>query len=200
MKILELAVTFVGHIAWPIVALIIGLKLVSELKSGLLAKIVRPGGTIEYAGVKLRVSEDTEQARHSVEALGIKLETPNYAEPVDAGPYDPKIDDLPPYEVVMTAWSDLAEIITQIAVRYKGYDDRRQVWANAEILRKKKVIDANTLEAVRDVQSARNSIRRTGEVDRDTARSYARSAYSLKKAFEAIQADAHSTQSSPMSR
>jgi hypothetical protein len=181
MRVLELTVLLIGYIAWPTVALIVGLRLVTELKGGLLAKIVRPGGTIEYGDLKLTVSA----AAHEVEQAGITLLTPEYAEPLPAGA-DAKADELSPYDLVMTAWGDLAETVTQLAVQHRGYDDRRQVWANAEKLLKKGVIDKRTFEALRSVQAARNSMRRTGAIDSDSAHSYAQSAYSLKKHFESL--------------
>jgi hypothetical protein len=199
MEAAKLLVSLVGYLAWPVVALIVGLSLIRELKGGLLAKIVQPGGTIEYGGMRLTVAEETEQAKHSVEALGIRLETPGYAE-AEPDAYDPKVDSLDAYEIVMTAWSDLAEVITQLAVKHDGWDDRRQVWSNVEILRDAKVIDHNTEAAVRSVQQARNSIRQKGEVSRETAKEYARTAYSLKKRFDELNSTPHSTQSSPISR
>jgi hypothetical protein len=195
----RLFVTLIGYLAWPFVALVVGLTLVKKLEGGLLAKIVKPGGTIEYGGMKLTVSETTEQAKLAVETAKIPLETPYYAEQIQDG-LNPNIEDLSPYEVVMTAWSDLAEVITQLAADHDGYDDRRQVWANVETLREKGIIDHNTEAAVRSVQAARNSIRRTQAVDRVTALKYAQSAYSLKKYFDSIRTENHSTQSSPISR
>jgi hypothetical protein len=198
MEVAQLLVTLVGYLAWPVVALIVGLMLVRKLEGGLLAKIVKPGGTIEYAGMKLTVSE-TEQAKQALESAGIAIELPNYVEPIMDG-RGPSAENLSPYEIVMTAWSDLAEVITQIATSHDGYDDRRQVWSNVEILREAGVIDHNTEAAVRSVQAARNSIRRTGSVTRETASDYAQSAYSLKRHFDGILARDHSTQSSPISR
>jgi uncharacterized protein YutE (UPF0331/DUF86 family) len=198
VPLVESLVTLVGHLAWPLVALIVGLRLLAELKAGLITKIVNVGGSIEYAGLRLTVSEAAD-AKKSVESAGLVVETPTYAIPAQVGD-DNWADNLSPYELVMTSWNDLATVITKLAALHNGYEDKRQVWTNVEILRDKSVIPQAIYDAVRSVQAARNSIRHTGNVDQETAISLAKSSFSLMKFFETIPDKSHSTQSKPISR
>jgi hypothetical protein len=188
VEIAKLVVSLVLGLAWPIVALIVGFRLIAELKGGLVAKIVQPGGTIEYGGTKLTVAKiETVERELQAEAAveGHTLVEPTYAS-TDASS-DLSIDEnLTPYEVVMTAWGELARAITDVASKYDGEDDLRKVWGNVETLRDKSVIVQAIFDQVRELQTARNSVRRTGDISRDAATSFARSAFALKQKFERL--------------
>jgi hypothetical protein len=181
MKFIELFVVLVGHLAWPIVVLLIAWKLIKELNSGLLAKIVRPGGTIEYAGMKLRVSEEVEKAQEDIVKAGLTI-APQAGEP-QSEDFD---ENSTPYEIVMDAWADLADAITEVAMTFGGKNDRRQVWANAELLKEREIIGSDTVNAVRSLQSARNSIRYMGDVSIADAKSFSGSALPLTRYFEEL--------------
>ena len=179
MKIFELLVSLVGYIAWPIAAIIIGFKLLHEIRDGLIAKVVQPGGSIEYAGVKLKVSEQIEKAHAEVQAAGLESQDANTLT-IDSVFYE---EDYTPYDMVMETWAELADAVTALAIKHGGKDDRRRVWENIKRLEQAAVIDSAKADATRSIQSARNSIRRTGEVGIKGATDFAASANALTEYF-----------------
>lgn len=186
MEFAALLFDFVARMSWPVVALILGRMILKELNSGLVAKIVQPGGSIEYGSVKLTVSE-LDEAKAKVESVvGSVEETPEYAEKSISTNIQFE-ENFSPYEIVMTSWGDLANSITSLANSHDGYNDRRQIWSNIEILREKGVIDPNTEAAVRSIQIVRNGIRRTQRVTESEAKKFAQSAFALKIHFDKLQ-------------
>jgi len=183
--IFELVVTLVGHLAWPVAAGALGFLLLRELKSGLLQKVLRSGGSIEAWGTKITV-EAVENAKVATASANVRLVKP--VNPPDGG-----IDDWEkptPYENVMLAWTDLASAVVAFAKVHGGFDDQRRVRENVDLLVEKKLIDPALGVAIRSAQSARNSIRRTGpqSVELEAADSYAETAYSLSQVLDALRA------------
>jgi hypothetical protein len=181
MEIAKLIVQLIGFIAWPLVACVIGWRLIVELQNGLVGKIVQPGGTIEYGGAKFTIAK----IEASLAEDGIPLETPSFAR-IESDVHIEGADNLSPYDIVMTAWGELARTVNDIAVSHDGYDDLRQVWSNIEILRDKSIVSQKIFESVRSLQAVRNGIRRTGVANSSDAQSYAQSAFSLSKQLKAL--------------
>ena len=182
MRVLELLVSLVGHIAWPLAAIVIGLKLLNEFRDGLIAKIVQPGGSIEYAGVKLKVSEQIEKAHAEVQAAGLEG-AESEAPTIDSQFYE---EDWAPYDIVMETWGELAGAVTRLAVKHGGKNDQRHAWSNVKLLEQKGVIDPAKAAATLSMQSARNSIRRTGDVGIKGALDFAASASALSEYFDGL--------------
>lgn len=179
----ELFVDLVGHLAWPVAGGMLVVLLLRELKSGLLQKILKDGGSVEVWGAKVTVAA-VEGVKIATASANVQLVKPIYlsGEAVDAE------EALTPYEKVMTAWAELASGVVALAVGHGGFDDQRRARENVELLGEKGIMDAALQAAIRSAQSARNSIRGTGpaSVGLDAANSYAETAYSLRQAVDAL--------------
>jgi hypothetical protein len=114
--------TIIGHLAWPVTAIVLGLVFIKELKAGLLGKILPHGGSIEAGTFKFQ----TNAARQSARSAAVPVADSIEIEPEKG---------LTPYDQVMDAWRQLAESVTAAAVRQGGVDDQRRIYANLDILR-----------------------------------------------------------------
>ncbi|NKL38782.1 hypothetical protein GFL49_34820 [Rhizobium leguminosarum bv. viciae] len=162
----------VGHLAWPLTALLLGIMVLKELKGGLISALMPNGGSIEAAGFKLQTNAAKQAARKANVAV------------VD----EPKAEsdkDLSPYEQVMDAWRELATALTAKAVELGGADDNRKIYLNIEILREKGVYDTDVLSSVRDLFQARNSARKLGadSLAEADAESFVQTAKALTQIF-----------------
>jgi hypothetical protein len=180
MEFFALVVELIGHIAWPIAAVVAVMFAVRKLEGGFVQKLLPTGGSLKYGEAEIVVRTAVENAQEAVqdtEALIVEplyaIDSPNNAE-----------ENLSPYELVMTAWDELASVVTEAAVRHDGYDDLRQVWSNLEVLNEADLITRKEFNAVRSLQQARNSIRRSQSVDDWSAKSYATNAHSLAQSLQ----------------
>ncbi|WP_293876637.1 MULTISPECIES: hypothetical protein [unclassified Sphingomonas] len=169
-----------GQLAWPITALIIMIVLLKEIKSGIVTKIIPPGGSFRYGD--FTISREIQQAQQAIASTDVELETPDYAQPTH-DEYDD--EQLTPYEIVMKSYSGMSTALAELASQHDGWNDQRYVRDNIELLLKKRVIDGGLFGAIRSSQQARNSIRRLGEsaVTEEQARAYAETAYSAERAL-----------------
>lgn len=172
-------IALIGSALWPGVAVFGILYILKALKSGWLQRVLPEGGTISFGDAKLEVGRSLQHAEDVADKL---TEVPKVAEITAA---DEKADrESEPYDIVMDSWYSLADSITKFSVQHGGYDDRRQVWSNLEILVDKSQLREAEKGAVRDLQKARNSIRRLKAVDRETAVRFAETARRLTRSFE----------------
>ena len=171
-----------GDLAWPIAALIAAIYFINTLKSGILTKILPDGGTISFGDARVEVRKNLEEAEHATESLR------DIPEEVPLSRDEENFDDVTePYDLVMDTWYELADAITGFAVAHGGEDDRRKVWTNLEHLVYCGQLSEEKKGAVRDLQKARNSIRRLQEVDRTSAKRFAETARKLTNNFLAMQ-------------
>ncbi len=168
-----------GQLAWPIAALVILFVLLKEIKGGIVAKLIPPGGSFKYG--EFTISREIEEGEEAIVTADVPLETPDYALPW----HDQTTGQLTPYEIVMKAYSGMAAALVELASQHDGWADQRYVKDNIEWLLKKKVIDGGLFGAIRSSQRVRNSIRRLGEnaVTEADARAFAKTAYSAERAL-----------------
>ncbi|GAA3703086.1 hypothetical protein GCM10022268_10980 [Sphingomonas cynarae] len=168
-----------GQMAWPLAALVIMFVLLKEIKDGIVAKIIPRGGTLKYG--EFTISGEIDAGQEAIVTADVPLATPEYALPSP----DHVSGNLTPYEVVMKAYSGMAEALVELAAQHDGWIDQRYVKDNIEWLLAKKVIDGGLFGAIRSSQRARNSIRRLGEdsVTEADARAFAETAYSAERAL-----------------
>ena len=174
-------IKLVGAALWPLVFILIAAYLFKALKSGVLNSILPHGGAISYGDARLEVKRALDNAESSTEAVSSASELPVLSET------DAALDEeAEPYDLVMDTWYDLSDAITNFAVKHGGDADRRQVWSNLERLVDKNIISEAQKGAVRDLQKARNSIKRLQVVDRESAKNFAETARRLTSIYNEI--------------
>ena len=177
----EVAVALInlgGSLLWPAVAVFGIIFVVKSLESGWLQRVLPDGGTISLGDAKLSISRSIRDAESAVDKISAVPKEAFVSEAEEK--FDEESD---PYDLVMDTWYALADAITAFAVIHGGADDRRRVWENLErLVDRGKLLEAEK-GAVRDLQKARNSIRRLGSVDRVTAEKFAETARRLTASF-----------------
>lgn len=174
VALIELA----GQALWPAVTVFLIIFVVRALNSGALVKIFPDGGTISFGDAKLEVRKAVDVAGKAID------EIPGISKTFTINADDKAVDaELDPYDLVMKTWYELSDAITNLSVRHGGLNDRRQVWTNIESLVGHGQITESEKGAVRDLQKARNSIRRLQEVDRESAEKFSENARRLSELF-----------------
>lgn len=141
----------IGHLAWPVVALIIGYWLVRELRNGLLVSLFPHGGSLEAAGIELEVKA----AEAALAAAGVeKIASPTRESAPDV------IQDESPYETIIASWREVSSLIADLAAKHGGRRDARYAYDNIALLEDKQVITDDIGNAARALFRARNSFRR----------------------------------------
>lgn len=174
-------IQLVGASFWPAVAIFGIVYFQKALASGLLQRVLPNGGSISLGDAKFEVGRSVQNAEEAADSLAT---VPKEAIVSQADQIEDENSN--PYDLVMDTWNELANSVTKYSVKHGGYDDRRQVWSNLEILvAKGKLLEAE-MGAVRDLQKARNSIRKLGIVDKATAIKFAETARRLSASFDQL--------------
>ncbi|MCA2370851.1 hypothetical protein ATU3B_04370 [Agrobacterium genomosp. 3 str. CIP 111-78] len=165
--------SIIGHLAWPLVALIIAYWLVRELRSGLLSSLLPHGGTLKAAGIELEVKA----AGAALAAAGVEKTMPQPGENRTIE----LIEDETPYDVIIKSWREVSGLIADLAARHGGRRDARYTYNNLDTLTATGAISAEIADAARALFRARNSARRLPpeEVTQDDAYAFAVNAGSL---------------------
>lgn len=172
--------SIIGHLAWPLVALIIAYWLVRELRNGLLSSLLPHGGTLKAAGFEVEVKA----AGVALAAAGVEHTTPQ----PDEGRAANSIEDETPYEVIINSWREVSGLIANLAAQHGGRKDARYTYSNLDKLKSSGIISNEISDAARALFRARNSVRRLPpeEVTQDDAYAFAVNAGSLATYLEGV--------------
>lgn len=180
-------VLLVGYLAWPITTLIIAAIVIYQIKDGLLQKLMTGITHLKVAGVEVTKEVEREVASVAKEAEQANIEVRAKESPAPAEAQTAAVDGevVAPYDQIQDSWTDIAEIVTDIAVAHGGVRDQRKVKDNLILLADQNVIDTRLFDLVRSLQQVRNSVRRTGpdSVSARAAREYLATATSVVAAL-----------------
>ncbi|MFG1362707.1 hypothetical protein [Xanthobacter versatilis] len=157
-------VQLIGYIAWPITAIVLTCLLVREIKAGLVQTLFQGIGSLRVAGFELTKQVETavQLAKSEAQAANIEVVPPAESETIQAEEGEEELSANALYDQIQDAWTEIAEVVTDLAVQHGGYRDQRKVRENLLLLVEKGAIEANLFDVIRSIQQLRNGIRRAG--------------------------------------
>lgn len=171
----------VGHLAWPLTALIISYLFLKELREGLLNKLLPDGGRVRAGAVEIEIIR---AAGKSLRAAGVDqpVETPKEENTSNVIPEDE------PYDRIIDAWRKASFVIADLASKHGGKKDARRSYENIDLLETRGLISPDVADAARNLFRARNSIRRlpSEQVTEEEASEFTKNARALVGYIEAV--------------
>lgn len=161
---MDAIVQLIGHLAWPVASIILAILLLRELKAGLIKTVFREIGTLRVGNFEITkyVEGAVEQAKSEAQAANIEVIPVVESEEERAGEGEEELSANALYDQIQDSWTEIAEVVTDLAVLQGGYRDQRKVRENLQILVDRGVIDASLFDIIRSLQQIRNGIRRAG--------------------------------------